>query len=208
MDSAFVNLLTTLSGIVMRKNRLLIECSVLLAAAILIFSQAIAIRAIKAENRSLRAELALNLPQPVSAPSQQDTNSRLASEQFRELLRLRGEVSRLRRLEADQNQKLNEQRQLAFKKLPEAEEKLKRLGVLHSEGVLSASELNKANLEVQLLAAEVKGASEIEKNKIKLQFAEQDLARFTELHKAGVISQTEFEKASATVQTLKASLAK
>lgn len=188
-------------------RKLLILVGGICAAGVLLIAQSIAMRSVKAENRRLRTELA-ELREKVAGglAGKQGGSVGLAEEQFQELLRLRGEVSQLRTLEEAQNEKSGKERQAAFNKLPEAEARLARLSMLHSEGLLSSRELNQADMEVQLLEAEINGAAEVEKTRIKLRFAEENLARYSELHKAGLISKTDFEEATANVESLKALL--
>src|SRR5712671_5677810 len=120
-----------------------------------------------AENRRLSMVIAAQ-PTNAGAP--------LPPEPSREMLRLRGEVGRLRLQERDAEQSLRDQMQAAQAKLTNAEVQLARVTKLHSENLVSGVELSQARFTVELLKAEAKG-DQAEAAQIRLRQAEEELAR-------------------------------
>jgi len=127
----------------------------------------------------------------------------LPQETSREVLRLRGEVGRLRLQDRDIEQGRREQMQAAQMKLRNAEVELARLTTAHSEKLVSSAELSIARFTVQLLRAEARGDT-AGAAQVRLQQAEEELARATELHSQFLISQTEFDQAVRKVESLRA----
>jgi hypothetical protein len=137
----------------------------------------------------------------LAATNEADNSASRAKESSRELLRLRGEVARLRPLEKDAEQSLRGQMQAAQANLTNAEIELARLTRLRSEGAVSGNELSKAEFAVELLKAEAKGDM-VEAARIRLRQAE--FSRATELRSQSLISQTEYEEAVRKVEVLRA----
>jgi hypothetical protein len=126
-----------------------------------------------------------------------------AQEPSREMLRLRGEVGRLRLQERDAEQSLRDEMQAAQAKLANAEAELARLTKLHSEKLVSEIELSQAKFALESLKAEAKG-DKTEAAQIRLRQAEEELARAAELRTQSLISQTEYDDAARKVESLRA----
>jgi cell division protein FtsL len=119
-----------------------------------------------------------------------------------EVLRLRGEVGRMRlEVRDSENSRLAEM-QAAQNKIADSETNLARLTKMHAVGAISEPELSHAQFAVQLLKAEAKGDKALAA-KIRLQEAEQDLARATKMWNVGVISQSEYDEAARKVESLR-----
>ena len=129
-----------------------------------------------------------------TAPAQEPSN---------ELLRLRGEVGRLRLETRDAEQSRGAEMQAAQAKIGAAEADLARLTTLRSRQVVSEQELRHAQFAVQILKAEASGDKSLA-SQIRLQQAEEELARAAELRKQSVISQGEYDQALHKVEILRA----
>ena len=77
-----------------------------------------------------------------------------------------------------------------------------RLTKLRAVGAISEPELSHAQFAVQLLNAEANGDKPLAA-RIRLQEAEQDLARATKMLNVGVISQSEYDDAARKVESLR-----
>jgi outer membrane murein-binding lipoprotein Lpp len=119
-----------------------------------------------------------------------------------EVLRLRGEVGRMRVEVKDAEDSRRAEMQAAQSKIADAETNLTRLTKLHSQQLVSEQELSHAQFAVQLLKAEANGDKPLAAQ-IRLQEAEQDLARATELRKQSLISQSEYDDAARKVASLR-----
>jgi multidrug resistance efflux pump len=119
-----------------------------------------------------------------------------------EVLRLRGEVSRLQSLEREATQAQVAKMQAAQAKVPDAEAELERMTKLFDAKVVSTSEFIEAKYKLEALKAEAKGDS-AEAARLRLRQAEEELSRATELHKLSLISQTEFDQAAKKVESLR-----
>ena len=137
--------------------------------------------------------------------SADEANARapLAPEQFSELLRLRGDVGRLRLQEREIEQSRRDQMQAAQAKLTNSEVELARIMMLHSEHLVSGAELSRARFSVELLKAEAQGDM-AEAARIRLRQAEEELARAAELRGQSLISQQEYDEALRKVESAKA----
>jgi hypothetical protein len=120
-----------------------------------------------------------------------------------ELLRLRGEVTRLHSLEKDTEQSLRAQMQAAQEKLTNAQVELARVTRLRVQGAVSAAELSEARFAVELLQAEAKGDT-AEAARVRLRQAEEELARAEQLRSNSLISQNEYDEAVRKVAALRA----
>jgi hypothetical protein len=128
-------------------------------------------------------------------------------EASKDVLRLRGEVARLRVLEKAAEQSLRLKMQAAQEQLTNAEVELARLTKLHSEGAMSATDLSRAKFTVEALQAEAKGDM-AEVARIRLRQAEEELSRAAELRSSNsLISQTEYDEAVHRVELLRAGTA-
>jgi multidrug resistance efflux pump len=148
---------------------------------------------IAAEKEQLSKLLAAQPPKAASSPGQQPSS---------ELLRLRGEVGRMRLEVKDSEDSRRAEMQAAQNKIADAETNLARLTKMHAVGVISEPELSHAQFAVQLLKAEATGDKPLAAQ-IRLQEAEQDLARATKLRDVGVISQSEYDDAARKVESLR-----
>jgi hypothetical protein len=142
-----------------------------------------------------RLSTLLETPADATATSPQDPS--------REVLRLRGEVSRLHTLEKDTEAAAQDQMRVAQEKLTNALVELTRMTKLRDEAVVSASELSKARFAVEVLQAEAKGDI-AGAARVRLQEAEEELSRAQELRSKNLISQTEYDQAVRKVATLRA----
>ena len=131
------------------------------------------------------------------------TNTPLPQETSSEVLRLRGEVGRLRLQDRDSEQARREQMRVAQAGLTNAEVELARLTKAHSEKLVSSAELTNAWFTVELLRAEARGDT-AGVAQVRLQQAEEELARATELRSQSLISQTEYDQAVRIVESLRA----
>jgi hypothetical protein len=111
-----------------------------------------------------------------------------------ELLRLRGEVGRLRLQDIELEQSRRDQSHAARSKLTNAEAELARLTKAHSEGLVSDAELSQARLRVELLKAEARGDA-VGAAQVRLQQAEENAAQAAELRSQSLIGEPEYEKA-------------
>ena len=137
------------------------------------------------------------------AVQEANAGSPLAPEPSSELLRLRGEVGRLRLQERESEQSRRDEMQAAQAQIPNAETELARLTKLHSKNLISTAELEQARSNLELLKAQAKGdAAEVPR--VKLQQAEAELARADELRKRSLISQTEYDEAVRKLESAKA----
>lgn len=137
------------------------------------------------------------------AESRKNTDTAAPQEPSRELLRLRGEVSRLRVQDRDVEQARREQMQAAQTKLPKAEVELARLTKAYSEKLVGSAELSKAKFIVELLRAEARGDT-AEATRVRLEQAQEELARATELRDQSLISQTEYDQVVREVESVRA----
>jgi hypothetical protein len=119
-----------------------------------------------------------------------------------EVLRLRGEVGRMRLEVRETEDARHAEMQIAQSKVAEAETNLARLTKLREVDAISEHELSQTQFAVQLLKAEANGDRALA-TQMRLQEAEQDLARATELRKVGVISQSEYDDAARKVESLR-----
>lgn len=197
--------------------------SLLIALMLRLVSQSQTVERLRRENLSLKQQLD-DLTAQVDQlsgekegllkliPDQQEQMaSPLAQNQLAELLRLRGEVGRLH-VELNRAEQSNpgkqaeqvnqEQVQAALAKLPDAEAKLERLAKLHSDGLVSDTELTQAEFAVRVLKAEATG-DKTEVAQIKLQQAEAEFERAGKLREQSVISQQEYEEARQNAEELK-----
>ncbi len=126
----------------------------------------------------------------------------LAEQQFSELLRLRGEVGRLRLQEREIEQSRRGQMQAAQAKLADAQGVYARLKNL-PENLVSAADLRQARFKVELLQAQAKG-DPAEVSRVRLRQAQEELTRATQLRSQSLISQTEYDEAVRKVELIKA----
>src|SRR5262249_47280086 len=139
------------------------------------------------------------------APREPQSNTPAGQEQFSELLRLRGEVGRLRSQEREAEQARQREMLAAKAKVPEAEAQLARLKKLYSQKVVSEQEFNQFQLEVALLKAAANG-DQAEAARIRLQQAEAELARAARLRSQSLISQTEYDEALRKAESLRTTI--
>ena len=123
-------------------------------------------------------------------------------EQSSEVLRLRGEVGRMRLEVRESEESRRAEMQAAQNKIAEAETNLARLTKMHAVGAVSEPELSHAQFAVQLLKAEANGDKPLAA-RIRLQEAEQDLARATQMRNADAISQSEYDEAARKVESFR-----
>jgi len=123
-------------------------------------------------------------------------------EQSSEVLRLRGEVGRMRLEVRESEESRRAEMQAAQNKIAEAETNLARLTKVHAVGAVSEPELSHAQFAVQLLKAEANGDKPLAA-RIRLQEAEQDLARATQMRNADAISQSEYDEAARKVESFR-----
>lgn len=126
----------------------------------------------------------------------------LAGEQFSELLRLRGEVGRLRLDERASEQARRDEMQAAQAKLAGAESELAQLTKLRTENLVSLAEVERARFALELLKAQAKGDT-TEAARLRLEQAQTELARAAELRNQSLISQAEYEEALRKVESLR-----
>jgi hypothetical protein len=146
-----------------------------------------------AENEKLSKLIAAQ-PANATSPPGQDQSS--------EVLRLRGEVGRMRLEVRESEESRRAEMQAAQGKIADAETNVARLTKMFAVGAVSEPELSHARFAVQLLKAEAKGDKALAAQ-IRLQEAEQDLARATKMRNAGVISQSEYDEAARKVESLR-----
>jgi hypothetical protein len=120
-----------------------------------------------------------------------------------ELLRLRGEVSRLRWAEQELDQGRLTAMQAAQARLADARAELVRARKMREVGAISESDLIKADFEAQALEAAAKGDT-AEEARIRLRQAEAELARAGLMRNAGAMSQGEYEAAAKKVEEMRA----
>jgi len=152
------------------------------------------IDALAAENARLAMLLGMN---------QTNASPPLTQEPSAELLRLRGEVGRLRVQEREMEQLRREQMTAAQSRLTNAEVELVRLSQLHSQKLVSEAELSEARFTVELLKAEAKGDT-AQAAQVRLRQAEEELARAAKLHSQSLISQSEYDAAVRKVESARA----
>jgi multidrug resistance efflux pump len=146
-----------------------------------------------AEKEDLSKSIVAQLAKTASAPSQ---------EQSTEVLRLRGEVGRMRLEVRESEESRRAEMQVAQSKIANAETNLARLTKMFAVGAISEPEFSRAQFAVELLKAEAKGDKALA-DQIRLQEAEQDLTRATKMWKVGVISQSEYDEAARKVESLR-----
>jgi RNA polymerase sigma factor (sigma-70 family) len=138
----------------------------------------------------------------MAAPSRTNPQS-LPRDQLNELLRLRGEVGRLRNEERELKARLTEQGSdpalVARIKLPYAEVELARATQLHAGNLVSDDQLREAQYAAELLRAEAKSDLQ-EAARLRLGHAESNLHRISELHRQGLVGEAEFNKATYEVE--------
>jgi hypothetical protein len=149
---------------------------------------------------NLRQEKA-RFSKAMAAP-EANTGAPLVTEQFSELLRLRGEMGRLRLQERELEQLLQDQMQAAQAKVASAESELARLTKMHSAGVVSPHELEQGRFALELLKAQARGDT-AEIARIRLEQAEAELALAAKLLKVGRMSSTEYQKALDQAESLR-----
>jgi hypothetical protein len=120
-----------------------------------------------------------------------------------ELLRLRGEVSRLRWAEQELDQGRLTAMQAAQARLADARAELDRARKMREVGAISESDLIKADFDAQALEAAAKGDT-AEEARIRLRQAEAELARAGLMRNAGAMSQGEYEAAAKKVEEMRA----
>jgi Tfp pilus assembly protein PilV len=131
-----------------------------------------------------------------------NTPSAPGQEQSSEVLRLRGEVGRMRLEVKESEVSRRAEMQAAQSKIADAETNLARLTKMFAVGAVSEPELSHAQFAVQLLKAEAKGDKALAAQ-LRLQEAEQDLARAAKMRNVGVISQSEYDEAARKVESLR-----
>ena len=122
----------------------------------------------------------------------------LPKEQTSELLRLRGEIGRLRSLERETEQLRREQMQSAQTKVSDAQAEFERLEKLHADNLVSAPELDRAKFALDLLKAKAKGDA-TEGVQVRLRHASKELERASELYRQNLISDAEYNGIQDTV---------
>jgi hypothetical protein len=172
------------------------------------------INRLRQENRSLQQQIDLLTAQSDQFAAQNEQLSKLIAAQpakagsspgqepSSDLLRLRGEVGRLRLEVKDAEDSRRAEMQAAQSKIADAETNLARLTKLHSQQLVSEQELSHAQFALQLLKAEANGDKALAA-RVRLQDAEADLARAAELRKQSVISQSEYDEAARKVESLR-----
>jgi hypothetical protein len=147
-----------------------------------------------------KQRLADRVASPRLTPSAQ-----LPQEQRDELLRLRGEVARLRSLKKEDEQSRRDQMQAAQAKLTKAEAELAALTKLQAQNIASTGQLNRASLAVELLKAEANGEVTAAAQ-VRLRQAEAELEAISELYRKQIASEGEYSKAKYTVDLRRAEL--
>ena len=174
---------------------------------------------LRQENAALRAQVAqqslledenhrLSTALAAVTDSAGRTPAPASSEQLTELLRLRGEVGRLRRQDLDFKTRLMEQEQedpavVARVKLPFAQADLEKLTRLHGQKLVSDSQLREAEANVALLSAEARGDLN-EAAALRVQAAEESLQRLSELHVQKLASDQSLLKAKRELELRRA----
>jgi multidrug resistance efflux pump len=190
--------------------------TVCLAAGLIgtVVMQHSAINRFRQENRSLQQQVEQLTAQSEQFAAEKEQLSRLIAvhptvaaqspgqQPSSEVLRLRGEVGRMRLEVKESEDSRRAEMQAAQSKIADAETNLERVTKLRAVGVISEPELSHAQFAVQLLKAEANGDKPLAA-KIRLQEAEQDLARATQLRNVGVISQSEYDDAARKVESLR-----
>jgi hypothetical protein len=170
-----------------------------------------ALRRAQAENAALQEQVDELIATKNELVTENDRLARLlavdeknaAQEPSSEVLRLRGEVGRLRVQERETEQSRQEQMRRAQAKLEDAELKLAHAMKLHTEKLVSSADLSSAKWNVELLKAEAKGDT-AEAAQVKLRQAEEELVQATQLRREGLISETEYQQAVTKVDSMKA----
>jgi hypothetical protein len=173
-----------------------------------------AINRLRQENRSLQQQVERLTAQSDQFAAEKEQLSKLIAAQpaiaasspgqapSSDVLRLRGEVGRMRLEVKDAEDSRRAEMQAAQSKVADAEAGLARLTKLRAENLISEQELSHAQFALQLLKAEANGDQALAAQ-IRLQEAEQDLARAAELRKQSVISQSEYDDAARKVDSLR-----
>ena len=129
----------------------------------------------------------------------------LPQEQFIELLRLRGEVGRLRIQERETERVRRDQMRAAQITLPYAKAELERLKELHANNSVSAQQLAQTGFAVELLEAEAEGDA-AKAAQVRLRQAEEELEQASELYRQQAVSEAEYNKARYAVDVARAEL--
>jgi hypothetical protein len=124
------------------------------------------------------------------------------TEQRSELLRLRGQLGRLRVETREADQAHLTAMRTAQAKIPDAELKVAQLTKLRVDKVVSEQELRQAQFAVELLKAEAKG-DQAQVKQLQLRQAEEELARAADLRNQSAISQAEYDEAASKVESLR-----
>jgi hypothetical protein len=165
------------------------------------------------ENRSLQQQVEQLTAQSGQFAAQKEELSKLmaeqpanaptpSQEQSSEVLRLRGEVGRMRLEVKESEESRRAEMQSAQNKIADAETNLARVTKMFAVGAIGEAEVSHAQFAVQLLKAEAKGDKALAA-KIRLQEAEKDLTRATQQRNVGVISQSEYDAAARKVESLR-----
>jgi multidrug resistance efflux pump len=173
-----------------------------------------ALNRVQQENQLLRQQLAAQMARadqlvtetqrlsPLVGANQAEANVISPQGPSRDLLRLRGEVSRLHTLEKDTEAAAQDQMRAAQEKLTNAQADLALTTKLYEQGLVSASEFKEAKFSVEALKAEAKGDM-AEAARVRLRQAEAQLSRAEELRSKNLISQTEYDEAVRKVASLR-----
>jgi hypothetical protein len=132
-------------------------------------------------------------------------STQLPQEQLAELLRLRGQVGRMRALERGDEQSRRDRMQAAQAKLTNAEVSLARVTKLRAENLVSARELSQASFAVELLKAAAKG-DETTAAQVRLRQAEAELEQVSESYRQQLVSEAEYNKSKYAVDLRRAEL--
>lgn len=174
-----------------------------------------ALNRVQQENQILRQQLADQIAgadqlatevkrlSTLVAANQAEANVIAPQQPSRELLRLRGEVSRLHTLEKDTEAVAQDQMRAAQEKLTKAQTDLALTTKLYEQGLISASDFDEAKFGVEVLQAEAKG-NMAEAVRVRLRQAEHQLSRAEDLRSKNLISQTEYDEAARKVASLRA----
>jgi len=171
------------------------------------------IERLRQENGSLRRQVERLAAQSEQFAAEKEELSKLIAAQpakaaqpgqepSSELLRLRGEVGRMRLEVKESEESRRAEMQAAQNKIADAETNLARLTKMFAVGATSEPELSHAQFALQLLKAEAKGDKALAA-KIRLQEAEQDLARATKMRNVGAISQSDYDETARKVESLR-----
>jgi chromosome segregation protein len=188
--------------------------TVLLGLLGLVLMQHEDLNRLRQENRVLQeqaAELNAQLEQQAAeqerlaqqiAAQKTDSSTSSAPAQSSELLRLRGEVGRLRLEQTDAGRSRQAEME-ARDRLPDAEAELARVTKLRAAQLVSVQEFSQAQFAVELLKAQAKG-DKAEEARLRLRQAEEELARAAELRKQSAISRIDYDEAARKVESLRA----